>query len=126
MDRKNNYRFTVGPADDAGGLHVSGTELRGSTVRINDLFPMDYVGLDAGWTGDLTVRAVDRKALERLRRAHETWGATGYYPDGFTDHLDALERALSTLPGGVTLTVVVAIEPPESCQVRAVSSHQDN
>lgn len=109
MARKNSFRLLIGPADARGEASISH---EGIDVKVRselDLFPMDYLGLDAAWTGVVVVRAVDRDALRRLRSAHETWGSTGGYPTGFPDLVEALEAGLA------------AFDPAEPIEVEAVA-----
>lgn len=109
MRRKNSYRFPLGPADENGCLQIAGGELTAWTRKINDLLVMDYVGLSAGWTGQVIVRPVGRAGIRRLRQAHQTWGHTGLYGTDFSAHLDRLEHALVDADG---VSVQVAVQPP--------------
>jgi|HubBroStandDraft_6_1064221.scaffolds.fasta_scaffold387968_3 hypothetical protein len=125
MRRKNTYRMPIGPAGDDGTLRVEGATLTGITKRINDLFPMDYVGLAAGWSGELVVRACNREDVARLRRGYDTWGGTGFYPPDFLDQLDRLDATLRTIPSDALLTLTVAVEPAGSCRATTHASHAD-
>ena len=109
MRRKNTYRFPMGPADSSGRLHVTGDQLERWTLQINALFLMDYVGLDAGWTGEVILRPVGRGGIERLRQAHSTWGHTGLYPPDFLADLARLEHALAATDDA--LPIEVTVEP---------------
>src|SRR5579875_1266958 len=106
-ERKNNYRFPVGPADDDGRLRVSGADLAGWARRTNDLFLMDYSGLEGNWTGEIIATPTNRAGLTRLRNAHETWGHTGIYPETFLADLDRLAVTLDQLPAQTSLTVAI-------------------
>jgi hypothetical protein len=109
---KNNFRFPVGPTAQDGHMHISGSELADRAREINDLFPMDYVGLEASWTGELIVKPVNRQDIQRLRAAHATWAHTGFYPDDFTAQLDRLASTLADLATDTTLAVVATTDPP--------------
>jgi hypothetical protein len=120
MQRKNNYGFPAGPADTEGRLTLTAADLTASVREEIDLFPMDYVGLTAGWTGELVVRAVNRPAVARLRDAHATWGDAGYSP-GFMADLDRLDGALSVHPPSTPIVVFAAIEADKEMPVRIVA-----
>jgi hypothetical protein len=122
MRTKCSYRVPVGPADENGEFRVSDAELRSAVERINDLFPMDYVGLNAGWTGELVLRPVDRQVLARLQDAYLTWRETGFYPARFAEHLAALKRTLDSLPREAPLQVTATVEPAGSPPVRTLFS----
>lgn len=98
MSRKNPYGLLLGPADERGELRISGAQLLGEARRIIDLFPMDYVSVEAAATGECDVRAVNRPGVERLRTAYETWRDTGYYPPDFSERMAELDLRLSELP----------------------------
>lgn len=121
MQRKNNYGFPAGPADTEGRLTLTAADLTARVREEIDLFPMDYVGLAAGWTGELVIRAVNRPALARLRDAHATWGSTGYYPPGFLTDLDRLDDALSVHLPSTPIVVSAASEADKEVPVRIVA-----
>jgi hypothetical protein len=111
MTRKNDYEFPVGVAAADGTLTVSGAEIARLAKSINDLLLMDYVGLAAGWTGEIRVRAANRSAITRLRSAHSTWGHAGIYPPDFTEWLDRLESCLAPLHTSAVIAVTARSEP---------------
>lgn len=111
MRRKDSYRLPVGPADPSGELRIGDAQLRAAVKRVGDLFPMDYVGIDGGWTGEILVHPVDRVALTRLRGAYATWGHTGSYPRDFPKRLDELEGTLASLRGELPIDVSATAEP---------------
>jgi hypothetical protein len=120
MSRKNSYTLPFGPADEQGQLVVSGNRLLASIQQINDLFPMDYSGLE-GWTGELRVKPVNRPAIERLRRAYELWSETGFYPADFEHELERLEQALEATPGQTTLSLEAETMPEHGVHVMVSS-----
>lgn len=91
MRKKNSYRFPVGPADQEGRLRITGDDLTNWSRKINALLLMDYVGLGAGWTGEVRLRPVGRAGIRRLRQAHQTWGHTGLCA-GLRDDLGTASR----------------------------------
>jgi hypothetical protein len=111
MRRKNSFRLLVGPTDESGTCSLARTELLAKMKEEIDLFPMDYVGLDAGWTGDVVVAAVDRAAVRRLRKAYAIWGETGAYPEGFLELLDALDALLAPNAPDEPFDVAVDVDP---------------
>jgi len=117
MARKNNYRLPVGPADERGRFMIAGGNIADVLKSINDLFPMDYVGPAAGWTGEIRIRPVNRSAVQRLRNAHSTWGHTGIYPPGFTESLDTLAGTLETLGSAAVIAVAAAAEPGDDVEL---------
>jgi hypothetical protein len=119
---KNNFRFPVGPTTEDGRVHISGSELAERARKINDLFPMDYVGLDASWTGVLIVEPVNHPGLKRLRAAHATWAHTGFYPEDFPAQLDRLASTLSDLATDTTLAVAITTDPPGTCRTTTRSA----
>jgi hypothetical protein len=110
MRQKNSFRFPLGPADSNGHLRITADDLAARARRINDLFPMDYVGLKAAWTGEVILKAVGRGGVRRLRQAHKTWSHTGVYAPDFRSQLDRLERALAAIDDHVP--VAVEVDPP--------------
>jgi hypothetical protein len=104
MRRKNSYRFSLGPTDAEGELRITAEQLSGMARNINSFFLMDYVGLDAGWTGEIIIKPVDQKGLTRLRGAYETWGESGFYGSDFASDLDRLESALQDADGVPVVT----------------------
>lgn len=117
MRRKNSYRFPVGPADNSGAVHISAAQLAGMVGAINDLLPMDYVGLAAGWTGEIRVRPVNKSSVRRLESAFDIWGHTGIYPAGFVDALHALDRQLSSLGADAVIDVEASATPEGSVRI---------
>jgi hypothetical protein len=109
--RKNNFRFPVGLTAQDGHIHITGSELADRAREINDLFPMHYVGLQASWTGELTVKPLNYHDIRRLRAAHAAWAHTGVYPD-FAARLDRLARTLADLATGTILAVAITTDPP--------------
>ena len=94
MSHKNDFNLLFGPADEHGRLVLNPSKIEAAARLIGDLFPMDYVGLAAGWSGELMLSAVDRASISRLRRASELWTGQGLYPDDFSDQMDQLAERL--------------------------------
>jgi hypothetical protein len=111
MTRKNSYVLPIGVAGADGTLTIAGDEIARFAQQVNNLFLMDYVGLGAGWTGEIRVRPVNRDAIARLRSAYATWRDSGIYPPDFPAWLDDLEANLTPL------------HPTALIQVRARSEH---
>ena len=111
MTRKNSYVLPFGVADADGILIITGDEIARFSHEVNELFLMDYVGLGAGWTGEIRVRAANRDAIARLRNAYATWGDSGIYPPGFALWLDDLEETLAPLHSTAVLHVTARGEP---------------
>lgn len=118
MTKKNAYGLLFGPADAEGELRVSQADLLGDARRIIDLFPMDYVTLEAASTGECSVRAVNRSAIERLRGAYETWSETGYYAADFLEQMSALDARLAELRPEAQIDVDASMTPPEALELR--------
>lgn len=72
---------------------------------------MDYVGLAAGWTGELKVRPMALHDLARLREAFAIWQESGWFPPDYTEQLDRLEQTLRRWPADTRLNVDVRAEP---------------
>lgn len=108
MTRKNSFRLLFGPAAADGSVTIVGDEISAKVAEERNLFPMDYAGLEQGWTGEVVVRAVDRSAVERLRHAFETWGSVGSWPAKFPALLDDLEGRLAE--GGEPNVIAVSVE----------------
>lgn len=121
MTRKNSFRILLGPTSEDGASSLTRTDILAKVKEEIDLFPMDYVGLEAGWTGELVVRVVDRPAIRRLRTAHETWGELGGYPDGFLELLDQLDARLALSKPTEPIDVSFEVEPADA-RVRVVPS----
>jgi hypothetical protein len=119
MSKKNSFRILLGPADESGTSSVTRPELLAKARQEADFFPMDYAGLEAGWTGEVVVQVVDRAAIRRLRRAFATWGATGAYPEGFSELLDQLDSRLASNASPEVVDVAVEVEPSDA-RVRVV------
>jgi hypothetical protein len=85
MTCKNSYHIVVGPADNAGEILVSGSELAAEVYRAIELAMMDYVPLPAGWTGEIIIRPVTTADLGQLRHGYETWKASGAFPKGLSE-----------------------------------------
>lgn len=120
MRRKNSYRLLLGPADEAGRLDVSRSQLEAETRRENDLFPMDYVGLSEGWTGEIKIRPVAVHDLKRLREGFAIWRESGSFPEDYAEQLDHLERSLAKWPATARLTVEFAVEPKGIADVEVI------
>ncbi len=120
MSRKNSYTIPLGPADDRGKLAVSGPRLRALVQLVNDLFPMDYSGID-GWTGELRVIPVNQAAIRRLRRAQDLWQDTDFYPDDFEQQLTELELVFQAAQPTARLEVEIEALVDGAAQVHGVS-----
>src|SRR5262245_54195658 len=112
MSRKNDYVFLIGPADEAGRYEATGAQLEAETQRTNSLLLMDFVGLGAGWTGEINVQAVGRNGLRLARQGYDTWAAADVFPADYVDWLDRLEAELARLSSTAELTVECVIDPP--------------
>jgi hypothetical protein len=111
MRRKNSFRILLGPADEGGTASLSQNELLAKAKQEEELFPMDYVDLQSGWTGEVVVASVNRAAVRRLRSAFATWSQTGGYPEGFLQLLDDLDARLASTSPVEPIEVAVDIEP---------------
>jgi hypothetical protein len=114
MTRKNSFRILLGPAGDDGASSITRAEMHAKAREEVDLFPMDYVGLEAAWTGEVIARAINRPAIRRLRAAHETWGEMGGYPEGFLQHLDDLDARLASNDPADPIQVSFEAEPTDA------------
>lgn len=114
MTRKNSFRILVGPAEEDGASSLARADAVARVREEIELFPMDYVGLESGWTGEVVLAAVDRPAIRRLRTAYETWGETGGYPDGFLGLLDLLDARLAMSKATEPIEVSFKVEPEET------------
>lgn len=117
MVRKNSYRLPVGPADECGRLVLSRDEIEDTIHRINDLFPMDYLGLQAGWSGEVHVQPVNRSGVQRLRNAIATWGHTGIYSAALVEGLVTLDRFLAAVEPSALIRVTSSAEPVDAASI---------
>lgn len=99
MRTKNPYRLIFGPASPSGGLVIRGENLLQEIGKIQDLFLMDYVDVDVGWTGRIEVRAMNRVDIGNLLLAYDTYGRVGIYPPGMVSSVTELEDILENHEG---------------------------
>jgi hypothetical protein len=122
MSTKNSYRLLFGPASPEGMLTISREDIRRQVTKVRDLFLMDYVDPDIGWTGVLEVAALNRSAIANVLLAHDTYRAAGVYPNDISETLTELEVVLSnletkkltvtaTLRGGAAVKVLAPERP---------------
>jgi len=111
MTRKNSFSILLGPADDGGTCSLTRNELLAKVKEEVDLFPMDYVDLPLGWTGEVVVAAVDRSGVRRLRSGYATWAEIGGYPEKFLELLDHLDSRLARNAPAEPIEVAIDVEP---------------
>jgi hypothetical protein len=120
MHRKNSYTLLFGPADERGAVTISRQQLVRSVSQVNHLFPMDYTGLQ-GWTREVVIKPVNRPAIDRLRRAHGTWGETDLYPPAFEEQLRLVERRLRDAPSSSCIEVHAEADPAGNVALKPCS-----
>jgi hypothetical protein len=102
MERKQDYRLMLGPADGAGVLTVSRAELENQISVIQLSAFMDYSSLGV-WRGELVIAPFAAAAIARARARQASWdgGLFAAYPADFTDQMTALARRLAEQPGAL-------------------------
>jgi hypothetical protein len=113
MRRKNSFRILLGPTDAGGTVSLTRNELLAKAKQEEELFPMDYVDLQSGWTGEVVVAGVDRAAIRTLRSAFATWSEAGGYPERFLPLLDELDERLAAASPAEPIEVAVDVVPSD-------------
>jgi hypothetical protein len=92
----------LGPADDAGELHVTDDEIRRQYEEA-----ASHAGMNCGpWSGEVFVGALNREMIRDARRGFASWHEIrGLFPPDYLGQLDRAERALEGHDGEVLRVV---------------------
>ena len=117
--RKNPHNMLFGPSGPDGKISISRTQLLAEAKKTMDLFLMDYVGIEAAWTGTLVVTPLNREAISRARSAFQRF-ASYNYPANYKETLDAADAALAQAPSA-KLSAIVQCSASEDIHIETVT-----
>jgi hypothetical protein len=125
MARRNAFNLILGPADAAGMLKVSRSQLLERAQQDRDLFPLDFVNPATDWTGRIRVDVINLADVNKALQAHRSFKHLIAYPPDFDARLTELAARLKQSPGEL-LSVRAAAVPVgsailEAAQLKAVS-----
>jgi hypothetical protein len=125
MSAKNNYSFLYGPSNEVGRVPINVVDVLSRAQIEMNAFPMDYVGTDAGFTGEIRIYGTPLKRLNAALRAFRIFGSE--FPSLYPDNFEAIvNKSLDVLQGHANEAISVSFELSNptgiylrTCEVRA-------
>lgn len=95
MVSKNVYRFNVGPSDSQGNIIICKADMLARSKMEYELAIMDYLPLEVGFSGKISVKIMNKQDVCEAINAYETY-KTEYlyqeqYKQGLIDSIGIIE-----------------------------------
>jgi len=106
MEQKNDYALAFGPTDSCGRIEIASKQLVDAATEERRLFMMDYLDLEAGFTGSITLTVLDLASLDRAIAAWNMFRGVTPYPPGYEVAIRAARQVIMAEPGGNLVALV--------------------